>query len=171
MEIVCSLQDQKVTLQPENTTFRSTWRASFMPSRSSIITIFSHFPCCFYFSFLRVIISEHHRIKAHNFCSGFCLRFCCSLPWPGWQSQLSKEEFTSKMVHSQLFLEYPNMQKYCLLFKGVSSTEGGEPEIVLTLLIWAQSGQWRPWLPSRPTQRQPSNWPQIQKQKNNKVWT
>ena len=111
MEIVCSLQDQKVTLQPENTTFRSTWRASFMPSRSSKITIFSHFPCCFYFSFLRVIISEHHRIKTHNFCSGFCLRFCCSLPWPGWQSQLSKEEFTSKMVHSQLFLEHPYMQK------------------------------------------------------------
>ena len=51
----------------------------------SIITIFSHFPCCFYFRFLRVIISEHHRIKAHNFCLGFCLRFCCSLPWPGWQ--------------------------------------------------------------------------------------
>ena len=113
-----------------------------MSRRSSIITIFSHFPCCFYFCFLRVIISEHHRIKTHNFCSGFCPRFCCSLAWPGWQSLNSQEKkITSKMVQSLIFLQKIQIYYKSLLscvHEGVSSTEGREPEIVLTLLIWAQ---------------------------------
>ena len=124
--------------------------------RPCIITIFSHFPWCFYFCFLRVIISEHHRIKAHNFCPTFCPRFCLA-HCPAWQS-LKKDSLQNwkKTTHSYLYIFYTR----CFRFGVKISTEGRIRERAWEMpseeaRSSSISQEASAWLP-RPTQRQPS---------------
>ena len=124
--------------------------------RPCIITIFSHFPWCFYFCFLRVIISEHHRIKAHNFCPTFCPRFC-SAHCPAWQSL--KKGLTSKLKENYSFLFYIFSMR-CFRFEDKISTEGRIRERAWEMpseeaRSSSISQEASAWLP-RPTQRQPS---------------